>query len=415
MPLQRTSAPSRSRASTRATSVKDSEGSEAYIVLRDPSKMHKSDIEACFSYWLSRQEKGKKVAFAFSHVLGSGSELQEAVRLDDLSNVGGSDLDIPAPVNKPKPKPARKKGKAHRCEGPPVQPSSTAVDVTSLLECAGLEWDHLDPILRPSSNMPNTTALQLPTMLPIATTTFVPPPPFSPGEDSNAPPVPLIGNFSSADPQYAGAVASIEHGGNYHSLLPQWVQQANTYASPPHALKSALRKPPALTPAQESTWQFPPAFQGPLTGPPGVEPQIGDETDTNAHWMKTRSKSRSKTRGPGDEYDTGAETHVSEVAGGRGRKQAPPKAKASTKSGAGKAKGAPKTPAVQTRGSAGKRKRAPSAVKPSKRSKVANPADSDTQAPATTSRPKPTPRRPPGVRKAGDDYDGNLRGRHRIV
>ena len=44
--------------------------------------------------------------FAFSHVLGSGSALQEEVRLDELSDLGSSDLDTPAPVNKPKPKPA---------------------------------------------------------------------------------------------------------------------------------------------------------------------------------------------------------------------------------------------------------------------------------------------------------------------
>ena len=74
-------------------------------MLCDPSKMHKSDIEACFSHWLTQQEKGKQVAFAFSHVLGSGSALQEAVQLDELLDLGSSDLDTPAPANKPKPKP----------------------------------------------------------------------------------------------------------------------------------------------------------------------------------------------------------------------------------------------------------------------------------------------------------------------
>jgi hypothetical protein len=97
MPLQHTVASTQSRASTQANSAEDSEAPEAYIVLHDPSKMHKLDIEACFSHWLSQQEKGKQVVFAFSHILGSGSALQETVRLDELLDLGSSDLDTPAP------------------------------------------------------------------------------------------------------------------------------------------------------------------------------------------------------------------------------------------------------------------------------------------------------------------------------
>jgi len=45
-----------------------------FILLCDPSKMHKSEIEACFKHWLSRQENGD-IAFAFSHMLNACDNL----------------------------------------------------------------------------------------------------------------------------------------------------------------------------------------------------------------------------------------------------------------------------------------------------------------------------------------------------
>jgi len=38
-----------------------------FILLRDPSKMHKSEIEACFKHWLSRQENGMGTLPLHSH------------------------------------------------------------------------------------------------------------------------------------------------------------------------------------------------------------------------------------------------------------------------------------------------------------------------------------------------------------
>ena len=64
-----------------------------FILLHDPLKMHKSEIEACFKHWLSRQENGD-IAFAFSQVLNAHDNLlQPVVQLEELSDLGNSDLD----------------------------------------------------------------------------------------------------------------------------------------------------------------------------------------------------------------------------------------------------------------------------------------------------------------------------------
>jgi len=67
-----------------------------FILLCDPSKMHKSEIEACFKHWLSHQENGD-IAFAFSQVLNAcDNSLRPVVGLEELSDLGDSDLDSPA-------------------------------------------------------------------------------------------------------------------------------------------------------------------------------------------------------------------------------------------------------------------------------------------------------------------------------
>ena len=64
-----------------------------FILLRDPSKMHKSEIEACFKHWLSCQENGD-IAFAFSQVLNAcDNSLWPVIQLEELSDLDDSNLD----------------------------------------------------------------------------------------------------------------------------------------------------------------------------------------------------------------------------------------------------------------------------------------------------------------------------------
>ena len=67
-----------------------------FILLYDPSKMHKSEIEAFFKHWLSHQENGD-IVFAFSQELNAcDNSMWLAVQLEALSDLGDSDLDSPA-------------------------------------------------------------------------------------------------------------------------------------------------------------------------------------------------------------------------------------------------------------------------------------------------------------------------------
>jgi hypothetical protein len=122
------------------------------VLLRDPFKMQKHEIGACFTHWLAWQEV-RKMDFEFSNVLNSRKgTLHLAARLEELSDLGETESDstpLP-PRNLPKCKQSKKQAKSGFWAVPP-QKGKTQKQVASQIPdgLLPLEWDPLvDSILQ---------------------------------------------------------------------------------------------------------------------------------------------------------------------------------------------------------------------------------------------------------------------------
>lgn len=226
-------APARSRASTvtpgdLSDNAERSDGD--FVLLRDPSKMQKHEIEACFTHWLARQEE-RKIGLEFSNVLNSrDGTLRPAARLEELSDLGETESDSPPPPprNLPKRKRSKKqtksgrravpqKGKAHK-QRPPHLPDS-------LLP---LDWDPVvDPILQQEQVPPQ-------------------------GQNANGAQSGLLTTMDSfgghtgvnmSDSAHAGYLADIERGRMVmNGPVPAWMHNTLGNPLPDPPLRPAIRR-----------------------------------------------------------------------------------------------------------------------------------------------------------------------------
>jgi hypothetical protein len=109
------SALSKSRGSTAALGESSDDGGieGEFIMLRDPSKMQKHEIAACFTHWME-QQNNKKIGFEFANVLNSqDGSLRPVVHVQELSDLGEteSNTPVPTPRNPPKRKKYKKRPK----------------------------------------------------------------------------------------------------------------------------------------------------------------------------------------------------------------------------------------------------------------------------------------------------------------
>jgi hypothetical protein len=248
-------APGMSRASTvvPGESSEDAwDGDEVFVLLQDPSKMQKHEIEACFTHWMALQEDGK-IGFEFSNVFNSrDGTLRPAVRLGELLDLSTTDSETPppAPCNKQKSKQARKKTqndqrkvqatKLAKDNHPPMSRELDGVPMvdTNLHSGAGrlphlpdgllpLGWDPVvDPVLQNAHMQAGPEVIpacvDLPGMM-------------GPTGDPTG--------VHGTNHAYAGYLAEMERGSAImHNTLPAWVQKASIQPSPNLPLRPAIRQ-----------------------------------------------------------------------------------------------------------------------------------------------------------------------------
>jgi hypothetical protein len=306
-------APGMSRASTVVpgeSSDDDREGDEVFVLLRDPSKMQKHEIEACFTHWMARQEDGK-VGFEFSNVVNSrDGTLRPAVRLEELSDLGTTDSETPPPPpsNKKKSKQARNKTKNDQQKVQAKKPANdkhpamsreldgVPVVDTNLHSGAGrlphrpdgllpLGWDPVvDPVLQ------NAHMRHGPEVIPACVDL---PGMMGPTGDPTG--------VHGTNHAYAGYLAEMERGSAVmHSALPAWVENSSMLPSPDLPLRPAIRQDtmpqPALHPDHRSG-------ETNLTSPVDAS-RDSPVPDYKRRWMRTRSRSRPPNAEAGTMVDT---------------------------------------------------------------------------------------------------------------
>jgi len=362
----------RSRASTAPPDehTDDEEEDEgAFVFLRDPSKMQKHEIQACFTHWMARQERGQ-IGFEFSHVLNSrDGTLRPAIRLEELSDLGDTESDAPAPPPRNAPrrrwskkvrntvavkKHGKQKAPAVRTE-PTVDkvvngtgPSRISGTLAPALPDGGLqlEWDpRVDPMLQERlPPLPHATITMHPhTMLGMA------------------------GGPSAAyvtDPDYAGHLARIERGGPLMTgVVPAWVGHSQTYQPAEPTLRPAIRRGPGRVDVLTGTdgWEegqatptdptIPDApledalvgtestssgghevplpviheHNNPTVGPPTTSGGRNNSPvpDYTKRWMRTRSTSRPRNTEGSEQMEHRSEGSTPEMGGVSKRKRGP--------------------------------------------------------------------------------------------
>jgi hypothetical protein len=316
-------APGASRASTVVPGEcsDDGDGDGAFVLLRDPSKMQKHEIVACFTHWMARQEEGK-IAFEFSNVFNSREgTLRAAVRLEELSDLGDTESDSapppPPPRNQPKskrggknakqgqPKVATKKSKkpapqSHAASGGNTSPPPRAGPLPPHLPngLLPLEWDPaLDPVLQ-DNLMPASGVL-----------------PLMPG------PVGDPTAINGTNPEYAAHLAQMERGGGVmQGVVPAWMKNNMTQQPSDPPLRPAIRRdhiqvdpnPTRISSGERTTAGIfqslslatdhgnEPSDTNPSdTNPPDIPPGSSDSPipDYTTRWMRTRSRSRGPKEG----------------------------------------------------------------------------------------------------------------------
>ena len=362
----------RSRASTAPPDENDDDDGEdegAFVFLRDPSKMQKHEIQACFTHWMARQERGQ-IRFEFSHVLNSREgTLRPAIRLEELSDLGDTESDAPAtpPRNAPRRRWSKKARntlsvkKRGKQKGPAVRTQPTvnkAVNGTGTSHIGGLlapalpdgglqlEWDPmLDPMLQQ----------RLPPV-PHATLTMHAPSMLGTGGGPSAAYV--------TDPDYAAHLARIERGGPLMTgVVPAWMGHSQTYQPAEPTLRPAIRRRPGTvdvltgadgweegrpTPTDTTIPDTP--LEDPLVGtesrsPAGHQvalpvihehnnPTVGPPTtsggrnnspvpDYTKRWMRTRSTSRPRNTEGSEQREQRSEGSAPEMGGVSKRKRGP--------------------------------------------------------------------------------------------
>jgi hypothetical protein len=336
------SAPSKSRASTAAPGESSDEGAieGEFVVLRDPSKMQKHEIGACFTHWMERQ-KNQKIGFEFANVLNSrDGTLRPAIRVQELSDLGDTESDTPAPVprNPPKRKKYKKrpKTKSKIMErltdnddemAPPKArkkqaPTKTTANIPS---DAGEITPHLpndllklgwDPVLDPALAMYHMTPGRY-----LTQATGPPPAMMGPTGDVDNNPTAVPTELQIADATHARYLAEMEHGRPLmNGPVPAWLQQTVIHNSADPPLRPALRYGYQVPDMQMSNVGIP------IVG----EVVIPEKTSTNSsgspvpdytmRWMKTRSRSRHRpTEQSSLEHEPPAKTPA--MAGNENRKR----------------------------------------------------------------------------------------------
>ena len=249
----------RSRASTVAPDENtDDEGATEgeFVFLRDPSKMHKHEIQACFMHWMGRQEQGK-IGFEFSHVLNAREgTLWPVIRLEELSDLGDTESDAPPPPprNAPKRRRGKKQAKSRHGRTETAIPAkkrtkqkqsalATEPIIERIANAAGpshpggpppalpagllqLDWDPMvDPMLQKEPLHPGLHAR------PSSGPTFM----MGAGSES----MPAV----IADPEYAGYLAGLERGGAVMAgVVPAWMLQTEPQQPANEALRPAIRQ-----------------------------------------------------------------------------------------------------------------------------------------------------------------------------
>jgi hypothetical protein len=308
------SAPSKSRASTAAPGESSDEGGVdgEFILLRDPSKMQKHEIGACFTHWLKRQNN-KKIGFEFANVLNSrDGTLRPAVRVQELSDLGDTDSDtpVPTPRNPPKRKKYKKRPKKksklaedstdNENESAPKAKNKRAVIKTKANAPAGagelpphlpdnllpMGWDPvLDPALarfhmKPGQYLRQPTAA-VPAMM-------------GPTGDANGDPTTGAIPFNIADATHAGYLAEMERGGPLmNGPVPAWMQQTVIHTSADPPLRPAIRYGYHVPKQLMSNAGIPVSTEQ-VNGEaiPSDNSSGSDAPDSSRRWMKTRSRSR---------------------------------------------------------------------------------------------------------------------------
>jgi hypothetical protein len=302
-------APGMSRASTVVpgeSSEDDREGDDVFTLLRDPSKMQKHEIEACFNHWMARQEDGK-IGFEFSNVFNSrDGTLRPAVRLQELSDIGTTDSETPPPPprNKQKSKQGRKNTQRGQRKVPAKKPVKQNQPAMSRLLDGEPGVDNLQSgagLLPP--NLPDG-------LLPLGWDPVVDPVlqnvRIGPGPDVFPAHVDLPGMMGpTGDPTgvhgtnhaYAGYLAEMERGSAVmQNVLPSWVQHASMQPSPDPPLRPALRQDSIPRPALQPDHGL---------GETNVDASRDSPVpDYKRRWMRTRSRSRPPNTEAGSVVDT---------------------------------------------------------------------------------------------------------------
>jgi hypothetical protein len=343
------SAPGKSRASTVPpgdTSDNDIASEHEFVLLRDPSKMQKHVIEACFIHWLGRQEEGK-IGFEFSSVLNSREgTLRPAVRLAVLSDLGETESDSPPPPrNAPRRKQSKKKSKpVQRKKGKqPViaraaAPGHVADSAARTVEDApqlptGLLQFDWDPMVDPILQGDNGGAGQ-----------------YESGAHGHVPA--MMGSADGrtpTDPTYAGYVAGMERGGTVmNGPVPAWMQHSAVNHPVDAPLRPAIhrshgRSATNVGSAEMTVVAIPGQAEAATTVVSGqsesqIQPGSGEvQQDTHIHsanagtsntstsgsespvpdftkrWMRTRSRSRPGHGDEGTMMDPNSPARMAEV------------------------------------------------------------------------------------------------------
>jgi hypothetical protein len=305
------SAPAKSRSSTVApgeTSENEEAMSGDFVLLREPSKMQKNHITACFTHWMARQEEGK-IGFEFANVLDSREgALRPAVRLHELSDLGETESDAPPPPPRNPPKRKRQKKKAkimpHHSDTDTVPPAkekkrkrpTKAVQKPPTPHpqlpagLLALEWDPMvDPALRPEAVQPHRDG-------PTGGRLFA-----VPLESMTAGGPPAV--YDAADATQAAYLAEVERG---HALMngpvPAWIQNVGTPTLDDIPLQPALRHRAQSDIYTQNEFSATTAEPLPTSGGSRSSPV----PDSSRRWIRTRSTSRPRRPVEKSQTDTAA-------------------------------------------------------------------------------------------------------------
>jgi hypothetical protein len=298
------SAPGRSRASTVVPGESDDELMDGeFVLLREPSKMHKQEIHACFTRWMARQEEGK-IPFEFANILNSQEgTLWLAVQLQELSDLDDTDPKsmIPPPCNLPKrkqtknktkgkrhtvttqetkneselaPKPRKKKQPAKTTLPADTPPNEQAAGIAPPIpdNLLSLEWDpSIDPMLCMELIPPGQYVTAVGSNIPVMM-----------GSTSGPTAVNMTGST------YASYLAHMEHGGYLmDGPVPGWMQNGVINNSPAPTLWLVIR----LAENYQLNMTLPSLPMDTIPEASLIGSTDSVIPDCTKHWMKTRSRS----------------------------------------------------------------------------------------------------------------------------